>query len=205
MNGRTNWHGGRYVNRVDRKSTLWLWPITLPMTLDLDFNLKLSNTHISGMWGPIHKSIVSPKWCWAHYVTLDLQYGLALGVQHIPNTLAKMGYRFSTLGTLMGWLSILWCVYCHCTKNAIFKQSGNYASQYPTWNCWNHCMVVRPWAASEGDIKEHNCVTKWHLESPLSRSGDQKSYPKPHGHWLRMTTLRQDCPHIWISHWREYT
>ena len=35
-----------------------------------------------------------------------------------------------------------------------------------------------PRAVSEGDIKEHNCVTKWHLQSPLSRSADQKSYPK---------------------------
>ena len=38
-------------------------------------------------------------------------------------------------------------------------------------------MVIWSWAVSEHDIEEHS-VTGWRPQSPLSCSGDRKSYPK---------------------------
>ena len=56
--------------------------------------------------------------------------------------------------------------------NGNSKQSGNHTSQYPTWNYWNHCLVVWSWAVSEGDIEEHRSLVRWPLQSPPSFSKD---------------------------------
>ena len=89
------------------------WPLTLPHYLGLG-SLRLHFQIGISQEGQLtwNKRNVSPIWCWAHYATLDLQCGLSCGLQHIPNTLAKLWVdakllQLPTRGPING-LSIIW-------------------------------------------------------------------------------------------------
>ena len=82
-----DWHGTKGMSGF--LEPLWPWLLTLPMTLDWIFKVKFWNDHISRMEGSIDERDVNLVWYWTHCATLDLQYGVACGLQHILDTLAK--------------------------------------------------------------------------------------------------------------------
>ena len=72
--GRLTWNQ-RDVSRWDVRLTLWLWSLTSPMILTLDFQCQFLNSCISGAWGPIkmeRKGYESKKiGFYTYYVTLS--------------------------------------------------------------------------------------------------------------------------------------
>ena len=99
----------------------------------------------------------------------------------LPQSVSTWGVRISLVApkdSVSHLYQMHSAVCCRCAWTAISKQSGNHASQYPTWNSWTHWSVVWSWAVSEGDIEENRRVTRWHLQSLPSSLGCCKGYLK---------------------------
>ena len=82
------------------------------------------------------------------------------------------------------------CVLSLCI-NCNSKQSGNHASQYPTWNS---CLVVWPWAMSKNtEVSQVGISKVLRLFREIGRA-----IQRPLEHQLRMTTPGKDCTLIRI-------
>ena len=119
-NWRVDWHGMKrmWVNRILNPLRLtWnkrMWVNRLLDTLcdhDLQLYLRIGFSRlnfqiaISQEWESQftwNERDASPIQCWTHYVTLDLQQGLAWRLQHMPSNWLMQNCYFHPMGPLMG-------------------------------------------------------------------------------------------------------
>ena len=91
---------------------------------------------------------------------------------------------------------------CRCVKFAISEQTGNKASQHPTYNSWTHCLLDWSWAFSEKYTLRNTWVSQGVTSKVLCCFCETNSTTlRPRGHQLKMTTPVED--HVLLHTSRE--